>query len=39
VAKAFARLETRLVAYVRRQTHGDLDVARDVVQEAFVKLC
>jgi RNA polymerase sigma-70 factor, ECF subfamily len=39
VAEVFARLEVPLVAYVRRRLDGDLDRARDVVQEAFVKLC
>ncbi len=39
VAEVFARLEVRLVAYVRRQMWGDLEAARDIVQDAFVKLC
>ena len=39
VAEVFARLEVPLVAYVRRQLWGDLEAARDVVQDAFVKLC
>lgn len=39
VAEVFARLEVPLVGYVRRRLHGDLEGARDVVQEAFLKLC
>lgn len=39
VAEVFARLEAPLVAYARRRLAGDLESARDVVQEAFVKLC
>lgn len=39
VAQVFAQLESPLVAYVRRRTGGDVEAARDVVQEAFVKLC
>lgn len=39
VAEVFARLEVPLVAYVRRQLWGDLEAARDIVQDAFVKLC
>ena len=39
VAEVFARLEVPLVAYVRRQLWGDLETARDIVQDAFVKLC
>ncbi len=35
----FARLETPLVSYVKRQIGGDLETARDIVQEAFVRLC
>jgi RNA polymerase sigma-70 factor, ECF subfamily len=38
VADQFARLEIPLVAFVRRRL-GSLEQARDVVQEAFVKLC
>ena len=39
VAEVFARLEVPLVAYVRRQLWGDLEAARDIVQDAFLKLC
>ena len=39
VAELFARLEVPLVAYVRRHVWGDLEMARDIVQDAFVKLC
>ncbi len=39
VAEMFRRLEVPLVAYVRRQLWGDLETARDIVQDAFVKLC
>ncbi len=39
VAEVFSRLEVPLVAYVRKQLWGDLEAARDVVQDAFVKLC
>lgn len=39
VAEMFGRLEVPLVAYARRQLWGDLDGARDIVQDAFVKLC
>ena len=38
VAQVFAQLEGSLVAYVSRRLHSH-DLARDVVQEAFVKLC
>ena len=38
VRAAVARYERPLVAYVRHLV-GGLDVARDVVQETFVKLC
>ncbi len=38
VAHVYARLEVPLVTYVRRIC-GDWETARDVVQEAFVKLC
>ncbi len=37
--ETFARLESSLVAYTRRQVGGDLETARDIVQEAFVRLC
>ena len=39
VAACFDRLQSALVAYSRQQLRGDLDAARDVVQEAFVRLC
>lgn len=39
VAEVFARLEVALVAYVRGRLRGNLEEAKDVVQEAFVKLC
>ena len=39
VAEMFARFEVPLVAYVRKRLGGDVDAARDVVQDAFVKLC
>jgi RNA polymerase sigma-70 factor, ECF subfamily len=39
VAEVFSRLEVPLVSYVRRQLWGDLEAARDIVQDAFVKLC
>ena len=39
VAEVFTRLEVPLVAYVRRQLWGNLEAARDIVQDAFVKLC
>jgi RNA polymerase sigma factor (sigma-70 family) len=38
VEELFARLEVPLVGYVRRRL-GDLEESRDVVQEAFLKLC
>lgn len=38
IADRFDELESRLVAYVLRRIR-DADIARDVVQEAFVKLC
>lgn len=39
VARRFTALEGPLVRYVRRLLQGNDEVARDVVQEAFVKLC
>lgn len=33
------RLEGPLLRYARRLLHGDLESARDVVQDAFLKLC
>ena len=39
VAEVFARLEVPLVAYVRKQLWGNLEAARDIVQDVFVKLC
>lgn len=39
IAQMFARLEVPLVGYAARHLRGDLETARDVVQEAFVKLC
>lgn len=39
VAQRFAQLELPLLAYVRPRLGGDIEAARDVVQEAFVKLC
>ena len=38
IAAALDTHERALVAYVRRQL-GDLETARDVVQEAFLRLC
>jgi len=38
LAEALERFERPLLAYARRFT-GDLDAARDVVQDAFLKLC
>ncbi len=38
VTQIFDQFEVRLVAYVHRRI-GDLDLARDIVQEAFTKLC
>ena len=38
VAQLFEELESRLVAYVLRRL-SNVEVAQDVVQEAFVKLC
>jgi RNA polymerase sigma factor (sigma-70 family) len=38
ITDALGRYERPLVGYVRRLL-GDLDVARDVVQEAFLRLC
>lgn len=38
ISEMFARWEVPLVAYVRRRL-GNLEAARDVVQDAFVKLC
>ncbi len=39
IEEIFARLEKPLVAYVRSRVRGDIEEARDVVQEAFVRLC
>ncbi|WP_145084900.1 RNA polymerase sigma factor [Aureliella helgolandensis] len=39
VAQVFGELEVALVAYVRGRLGGNLEGARDVVQEAFVRLC
>lgn len=39
VADIFSRLEVPLVIYARRRMGGDLEAARDIVQEAFAKLC
>ncbi|MCA9129513.1 MAG: sigma-70 family RNA polymerase sigma factor [Planctomycetales bacterium] len=39
VAEVFARYEVSLVAYARGRLNGDVEEAKDVVQEAFVKLC
>jgi RNA polymerase sigma-70 factor (ECF subfamily) len=39
VTRVFAQLEGPLLDYTRRRLAGDLETARDVVQEAFVKLC
>lgn len=38
IADALMQYEGRLVRYVERMT-GDLDVAREVVQESFLRLC
>ena len=38
LGEALERFERPLTAYARRLT-GDLDAARDVVQDAFLKLC
>ncbi|MBI4566808.1 MAG: sigma-70 family RNA polymerase sigma factor [Planctomycetes bacterium] len=39
ISDAVARLERPLVLYVSRLLDGDEEAARDVVQEAFVRLC
>ncbi len=39
IAETFASLEVPLVAYIRRRVWGDIEAARDIVQDAFVKLC
>ncbi len=39
IAQVFAQLEVPLVGYASRHLRGDFEAARDVVQEAFVKLC
>ncbi len=39
LAEVFARLEIPLLAYVTKCSHGRREIAQDVVQEAFVKLC
>lgn len=39
IAQVFAQLESPLVGYASQQLRGDYEAARDVVQEAFVKLC
>ena len=39
VASRFAHLEGPLIAYTRRRLGGNLEIAREVVQEAFAKLC
>lgn len=39
IADMFLQLEISLVAFVRQRLGGDLETARDVVQEAFIKLC
>ncbi|MFN3191607.1 MAG: RNA polymerase sigma factor [Aureliella sp.] len=38
VGEVFAQLEDRLIGFVYRRI-GDFEIAQDVVQEAFVKLC
>jgi len=39
IAQQFALFELPLVGYAARHLRGDFEAARDVVQEAFVKLC
>lgn len=39
VAAQFTALESQLVSYARRHLGGDWESAREVVQEAFAKLC
>ncbi len=39
LAQVFSQLEAPLVGYTRRHLRGDVETAREVVQEAFVKLC
>ena len=35
----FERLERPLIAYTMRLLHGNLEIARDCVQESFLRLC
>lgn len=39
LADIFSRLHQPLWCYVRRRTGGDAELASDIVQEAFVRLC
>lgn len=39
LTQIFMRLEAPLVGYTRRHLRGDVETAREVVQETFVKLC
>jgi RNA polymerase sigma-70 factor (ECF subfamily) len=39
IEEQFTTLERPLVAYTRRHLGGDVEVAREIVQEAFAKLC
>lgn len=39
MAELFLRLEVPLLMYARRRMRGNCEAARDIVQEAFAKLC
>ncbi len=39
ISECYATLGEPLLAYTRRRLGGDIEVAREVVQEAFAKLC